>query len=630
MKLKALSAAVLAALSMNAISATSVEFIGMSAPATTQEKADAYTGAKIKYTSQNGKTATYDLVYHQLMATGELISDKVVGGLFDSKDSPLNDNDGQMASDAPDGTSLMKIKGMSSMSPNVSNPLALVTNYEYKEIAPNDGVSKGSFWSKIPALISLAKLDQNRQTGALTVTDYDPISFKDVNGGWIHCGGTLSAWNTHISSEEYEPDAKVREGLGKATDSDDATDINSFSKYYFGDEKVANPYHYGLVPEVTVNADGTTKVVKHYATGRFAREMQETAFDNRTTIAGDDGKATGLFMFVANKAKDLSAGSIYAAKIKQTNADNGGAYDVQWIKLGSANNAEIKKFVDNGIKFSDIFEVSNTDPSDNSFTKVLSYTGTEWLKLKTSNSLEMKTTDIAKAAAFLETRRYAALLGATTEFTKMEYIAFNKEDKKFYLTISRIEATMTDQQGDIQKLARNDGGMVLEMQTATKQKDTNGKTINSNYVGTKLVAIPQLVGNWKSEKDAEGNQCTQDNICGPDNLRYVSSIRTLFVGEDTSRRNNNYVWAFNIDTKKLSRILSVPMGAEATGLSVFPNYNGFAYITGNFQHPAEDNLPKYTGTDKVEVLSAINSKWHNKKKAAIGYIGLKEGGLPRF
>lgn len=633
MKIKILSAAILAALSSHAIAASkieSVEFIGMSAPATVQEKTNAYTGAKIKYTYKDGKTNTYDLVFHQLMATGEQVKGKVVGGLIDSKDRSLDDKDGQMASDAPDGTSLMKIKGMSSTSPRVSNALALVNNFEYKEIAPNDGVSTGSFWSKVPGLISLAKIDQNTKTGTLSVTDYDPISFKGVNGGWIHCGSTLSAWNTHISSEEYEPDAKVREGVQpKTADSDDATDINSFSKYYFGVETAANPYHYGLVPEVTVYGNGKTKVVKHYATGRFAREMQETAFDNRTAISGDDGKATGLFMFIADKAKNLSLGSIYAAKITQTNAENGGSYDVKWIKLGHASDTEIKGFVDKGIKFSDMFEVSNTDPSDSTFKKLLTYNGTEWLKLKTTNRLEMTASDIAKAAAFLETRRYAALLGATTEFTKMEYIAYNNEDKKFYLTISRIEATMTDTLGDIQ-VTRNDGGMVLEMQTANKQNDTNGKAINSNYVGTKLVAIPQLIGGWQSARDAEGNQCVQDKICGPDNLRYVSSIRTLFIGEDTSRRNNNYVWAFNVDTKKLSRILSVPMAAEATGLSIYPDYNGFAYITSNFQHPGEENISRYLGADKAAVLAALNEKWNNRKKSAIGYIGLKDSALPKF
>lgn len=600
----------------------SVEFIGMPAPGTTEEKADIYTKAQMKVTYKNGTDKTYDLKYHQLMATTEEINGSIVGGLYAANHLPLNDNDGQMASDAPDGTSLMSIPGMRATNPAKQRALAMVTQYEYKELPPNDGVSTGSFWSKLPATMSLARLDQDKRTGALEVADYNHISFSDVNGGWIHCGSTLSAWNTHISSEEYEPDAKTREGLPKASGSDDATDINSFSHYYFGDVAAANPYHYGLVPEVKVGKNGTAKVVKHYATGRFAREMQEMASDNRTAIGGDDGKNTGLFMFVADEAKKLSAGSIYAAKITQTSADNGGSFNLQWIKLGHASDKEIEAMVDDGIKFSDIFDFSNTDPINTTYTKVVTYMGTEWLRLKPG---------MEKAAAFLETRRYAALLGATTEFSKMEYIAYNNKDKKFYLTISRVEAGMADTSGDIQ-VARNDGGIILEMSTAKNQKDMEGNRINSNFVGTTLKSIPALVGGWNGgAKDLEGNACQQDKLCGPDNLRYVDSIRTLFIGEDTSRRNNNYVWAYNIDTQKLSRILSVPMNAEATGLMVAPNYNGHAYIMSNFQHPGEGGtLSNYLGADRADVLTALNAKWDDRKKAAIGYIGTEDGAMPAF
>ena len=350
--------------------------------------------------------------------------------------------------------------------------------------------------------------------------------------------------------------------------------------------------------------DGEASVVKHYAPGRFAREMQEMASDSRTAIGGDDGKNTGLFMFVADEEKDLSAGTIYAAKVTQTSAENGGSFTLEWTKLGHATDDEIQAIIDSGIKFSDVFDFLPADTTEDTtgYTKVTTYMGTEWLRLKEG---------MEQAAAFLETRRYAALLGATTEFSKMEYIAFNKKDRKFYLTISRVEARMADTEGDI-RVARNDGGIILEMSTAKDQKDTEGNPIDSELVGTDLVSIPELVGGWPipeeldladgvdDGKDAEGNQCVQDKLCGPDNLRYVDSIRTLFLGEDTSRRNNNYVWAFNIDTRKLSRILSVPMGAEATGLMVAPNYGGHAYIMSNFQHPGEGGLPNYLGTDKDE------------------------------
>jgi secreted PhoX family phosphatase len=600
-------------------SLSSVEFIGMPAPATAAEKADAYSTARIKYRYDDGSNETHDLAYHRIFLTADMIGGSMVGGLYDSDDRALTDNDGPMAADGPDGTSLIQVPELS-VPGGTGNPLAMVVNFEYRELPPNDGASKGGFWSKLPAATGLALIDQSKQNGSLTPKSYQNVSFRGVNGGWIHCGSTLSAWGTHLSSEEYEPDAKTRQGFSAATGTDDGTDINSFSKYYFGDATRANPYHYGLLPEISIDRAGKATVVKHYATGRFAREMMEMAADHRTGIGGDDGANTGLFMFVADSEKNLSAGTLYAAKATQTAAANGGTLALKWIKLGRSTNAEIKALVDGGITFSDIFLVSNTNPGDASYRMVTTYNGTEWLKLKPG---------MEKAAAFLETRRYAAYLGATTEFSKMEYIAFNAKDRKFYVVISRVERGMADTAGDIQ-VARNDGGVVYELATGTAQRDMDGNAINSEYVGTTLVGIPELNGGWLGgTKDAEGNQCSQDRICGPDNLRYAGSIRTLFIGEDTGRRNNNYVWAFNVDTRKLARILTVPMAAEATGLTVVEDYNGFAYILGNFQHPG-DSLAAYTGTDKAEIASLIDRKWGNRKKSAIGYLGTKDGALPKL
>ncbi len=177
-------------------------------------------------------------------------------------------------------------------------------------------------------------------------------------------------------------------------------------------------------------------------------------------------------------------------------------------------------------------------------------------------------------------------------------------------------------------MARNDGGVILEMATASGVRDSGGNAIASSFAGTTLSPIPELVGGWSSTKDAEGNACNQTQICGPDNVVYVDSIRTLFIGEDTSRRNNNYVWAFNLDTRKLSRILSTPMYAEATGLMAAVDYNGYGYIMSNFQHAGDGNA--YTGADAAAVTAAIDAKWGNRRKAAIGFIGTRDGALPRL
>lgn len=640
MRIQSLAAAVSAALTLSCASPAvpaapalqSVEFIGMPAPSTVDEKAAMYTQAQVVLTYRNGKTRTLPLAYHELMGTTDTVSGKVVGGLYDHLDSPLADSAGPLASDAPDGNSLMVVPGLKTAAPKANNALALVTQYEYKELPPAG--QTGSWWSKLPAAMSLARLDQDKKTGALKVATYDNIGFASVEGLWIPCAASLSPWNTHLGSEEYEPDAKVRGGGAKAGDSDDTTDIDSFSQYFFGDKAKANPYRYGLLPEVRVKRNGGYDATKHYALGRFARELAEVMPDKRTVYMGDDGVATGLFMFVAKRPGDLSEGTLYAAKWQQTSDQHGGAADLGWVKLGSASDEEIRALVEGGIRFGDIFDASNTDPNDSSYKKVRTYTGTEWLRLKPG---------MEKAAAFLETRRYAAYLGATTEFTKMEGVSHDPKktqsyNGKAFVVISRIETTMLADakapRDDI-KLPENMGGAIYEMELVGGVADSAGAPIKSQYAAKHMRSIPELLGGWlgrdaagKEIKDAEGNRCAQDQVCGGDNLKFSPAARTLFVGEDTGRRNNNYVWAFNLETRKLSRILSTPMGAEATGLQVVENAKGYSYLMSNFQHPGESNIGSYTGADKPQVLDALNRNWNNRQRAAIGYIGTADGALP--
>jgi secreted PhoX family phosphatase len=616
----------------NAQTVQSVEFIGMPAPSTNAQRADAYTTAQMKVTYQGGASKTYNLKYNAIVKTGEKVNNKVVGGLWNSQDAPISDFYGQIASDAPDGNSLMKISGIPSSNPRVYNPLAMVTHFEYRELPPgypdhiqtDDPANPSaylSYWSYLPATMGLTKLDQHKGTGALTAVDYNRIDFRSVQGGWIHCASSLSPWNTHLGAEEYEPDAKTREGLPAATGTEDTTNINLFSKYYYGNPSTANAYNYGLTPEVTVNANGSTSVVKHFALGRFARELADVQPDNKTVYMGDDGGYTGLFMFVADNPSDLSAGTLYAGKWSQISDANGGSANLGWIKLGHAADAEIKALVDGGIKFSQIFDVSNTDPGDSSYKKVRTYTGIEWLRLKPGKE---------KAAAFLETRRYAALLGATTEFSKMEGVTHNARDKKAYVVISRVETGMTDIPGDPQndiRVARNDGGAIYELALAGGRNDTQGAPIPSSYVATTMTSIPDLLGGWiGATRDAEGNRCVQDKVCGGDNIKFSEGMRTIFIGEDTGRRNNNYVWAYNIDTHKLSRILSVPMYAESTGLQVVDDYYGFSYIMSNFQHAGEQASQSTSVPYQADVLALINAQWGARKKSAIGYIGTAEGG----
>jgi len=78
-------------------------------------------------------------------------------------------------------------------------------------------------------------------------------------------------------------------------------------------------------------------------------------------------------------------------------------------------------------------DVKAADPVDVTYTKVTANGKVEWTKLVTG---------MEKAAAFLETHRYAALVGASMGFTKMEGTTVNIKDKVAYSALQNIQASM--------------------------------------------------------------------------------------------------------------------------------------------------------------------------------------------
>ncbi|GBF11192.1 hypothetical protein HK1_01216 [Tepidibacillus sp. HK-1] len=490
------------------------------------------------------------------------------------------------------------------------NPLSLLTHYEY---ISRDQTGKSAY-GQVPASISLSTIDQNRTTGELEVVDLKKVDFSKVDGLWIPCNGSVTPWNTHLSSEEYDADARAYEA------DQNKTFVSSFTKNYFQDEnKVGNPYAYGYIPEVVVRPDKSTTVVKHYSMGRFSHELGKVAPDGKTVFFGDDGTNTMLFMYVADNAQDLSAGTLYAAKWIQTSDQNGGVANLKWIKLGHATDEEIKSYIDKGIKFSDIFETADQDTEG--FSKIKTYPSgnVEWLKVKPG---------MEKAAAFLESRRYGAMLGATSEFNKMEGVAVNVKDNKVYIAISYLEKGMLkdenglDPQDDIQ-LPKLKAGATYELALKAGQKDSENNHIDSSYVPATMKGL--IIGEDLLVPDEKGNTAVVDKVANPDNLSFSEELRTLFIGEDSGLHTNNFVWAYNVDTKKLSRILTLPVGAEGTRLQAVDNLNGFSYIMSNLQHPGEELEEKQMSDSlKAEVDKYINENFENKNAGIVGYIS----GLP--
>jgi hypothetical protein len=601
-------------------SVKSVEFVGMAAPDTVEEHAATYTEAKVKVTYANDSTREFPLSYTELHNTKSTFDGLTVGHLYDQFGNVLLDVNGNpQASETPDANSLLDIPGAKSDDPKARR-LFLVTHHEYDwlDTAGNDN------YGKQPMVMNLAAIDQDKKTGEMFTAWVNNIDMSGVKGLWIPCAGSKSPWNTHLGSEEYEPDARCAENPSDFCAStpsytsfnDPANFLNLDSMNRFldptGATEPARVYDYGIVPEVTVDKDGTATVVKHRALGRISRELVDVMPDQRTVYQGDDGTYNVMTMFVADNPGDLSAGTLYAAKWNQTSdsSEDGGEADLTWYKLGHASDAEIEAMVDGGITFSQIFETSPTPAEGFTTIKAGHNTGlVEHLRLIPG---------MEQAAAFLETRRYAAYVGATTEFEKFEGVTHNAADKKVYVAMTRMRSGMedkpTDPANDI-RIPVNGAGAVYELDLAGGQTDMDGEPIDSAYVGT---AMRALVLGETIPKDAAGNTANVDKIASPDNIKFSEKMRTLFIGEDSSLHVNNFLWAYNVDTGGLARILSIPAGAESTGLQVVDDINGYAYIMSNYQHAGD-----FTSSTSDELKTALEPLI-DKYKASIGYIS----GLP--
>lgn len=556
---------------------TDIEFNEVKVPLSDTEKRaiNASDGVKI-----SGKE--YKIGYNIIMRSGDKVGDEIFGALYDINGKLITTKDG---------------------SPRISNDNDFSSLHTY-----GDKIFMISHFETRPAAMYITELNQDKTTGKLSPANTKNIDFSKFGGLWVPCAGSVTPWGTHLGSEEYEPDARMIKENGEGGEY-----YNLMAEYFGGDLTKVNPYNYGWTPEVKIiNEKGDVNVTKHYAMGRIAHELSYVMPDRKTVILSDDGTNTGLFMFIADKAGDLSSGVLYAAKWHQTDNQNGGSAKLEWISLCNANDNEIKKEIDNGIKFSDIFDMAEfkDDICPDGFTATKANvdsnqeTAPECIKLK--HGME-------KIASRLESRRCAAIKGATTEFRKMEGITYNNDLNEIYIGMSEINKGMEsfkskgkdslkyDVKGvDDIRLPHNTCGAVYRL---TLKKDDK---IGSNFVPDVMSGM--IAGKYATTGD-KLNTCDLDGLANPDNVTYINGTGTLIIGEDTgSGHQNDYIWSYDIQKDRLTRILTTPYGSETTSPYFYNNIGGFGYIVAVVQHP-------YGESDEDRLQNSSDAR------AYTGYIG---------
>jgi hypothetical protein len=590
------------------------KFTPMAAPSTVTEMATTSVKSGLSITWDDNTTTEYKLGYQEFFRTGMQVDNidggKIIAGSYYDinnqaiKDTSVAGQERQFFSDSPDGSSLIHIDGASVS--GVTNPVFHVVQFEYT----TKNLAKQNMYGKLPSPIAVLTLDQDPKTGHLALKKYFNVDMSKVHGLWITCGASLSPWNTHLSSEEYEPDAFDQIGSDLAT-------LRAYSKNLYGNENTANAYNYGHLPEIILDGKGRAKAIKHYCLGRISHELIEVMPDNRTVIMGDDYTNGGFFMFIADKEKDLSAGTLYVAKYT-TELNETSTATIKWIKLGHTNSKAIEDLINvRGIKAENIMESLAIAPTDlTGYTKIILDGKPLWIKLKDANNGFTKE-EIELAAAFLETHRYAALKGGSMGFTKMEGTTVNIKDKVAYSALANIQDSMIEGKSswvaehNIKFKSTLKAGGVLAHDLKGSQVDHLNNIINSEW--TPYQSHMLLMGK-DIVVDSLGNTADPNTIASPDNLKFSETFRTLFIGEDSGNHTNNFLWAYNVDTKTLDRILSTPAGAESTGLHAVDSINGWTYIMSNFQHPGDSS--KLSAELKAKVLENYNGGY----SACVGYI----------
>ncbi|GKZ15813.1 alkaline phosphatase PhoX [Haladaptatus sp. T7] len=372
-------------------------------------------------------------------------------------------------------------------------------------------------WEAQPGMISRLFISREDDAAEWSV-DSDSIENLDVRqmkGTWNNCNGSLSPWNTPLSSEEYEPDAKAW------FESDEKTYGNAektFEEYlgYFG-----NAYRYGYIVEVEDPAGDATPT-KRFALGRASHEVGEVMADERTVYLTDDYGGGVLYKFVADEAGDLSAGTLFAAKLEQDATDDvtEAGFDVEWVELAHATEDEIESWIS---------EYDGQDPAADGYEA--NYITDHEVRAWANGNAE------DDRVAFLETRKAAAAVGATNEWQKLEGVSAPSDATPgdfINIACSNVRDTMSDVDGDM--MLQGDGyGAVYTAR------------LTGNYDIRRIE--PSLVGGPEANVVAPGADGTDANgmlvntLANPDNIFTLEDGRVL-VGEDGDHENN-VLWLFS-------------------------------------------------------------------------------------
>ncbi len=499
--------------------------------------------------------------WHELLREDQAYGGPPFGTILDGQGKPLSMGEDDMTCSGPDFNGLMSAAGR----------IWLLTHLECS-----------------PAGLQRSLLERVPDAG-FRVLESVPSTITVPEGLNNLCAGDVTPWNTLLSGEEYETDVALvvngrvpKQVPGKADGRDygDWSDLPAVSRFLGG---APSPYRWGWMVETWIqDGEGTTENVKRHAMGRFSHELGLVMPDQRTVYMTDDNTYGLLAMFVADSPANLSAGTLYAARWEAS--DKG--HTIRWISLGHATDEEIRAALP-GIRFEDLYE--RTIPEVGACPE-------GFVPHRNPQKVDECLKPVAGKeilASRLETRRAAALAGATTELNKEEGLALDAEGRRLFVATTRIGDGMLAADPpfpgrDHLALEKNPCGVIWALTLEEGATDSAGAPIDSPWVAS--AASPAVSG--VPEGEGEAQTCAASSISEPDNLAWIpgdpesGQDGVLLIAEDTDR-SPNLLWAWQDGA--LLPIFAGTVGAtgrtqEISGLSWVPDVGGASWITISMQH----------------------------------------------
>lgn len=408
-------------------------------------------------------------------------------------------------------------------------------------------------WESIPGGMSRLKLNKTDNGWEVDPSDVMMLDF----GQWgtiANCFGSVSPWGTPLTSEEWGNFGDSTHLWDDSSASDSYGNRDALKAYMDPTNSqpnvVPNTYrlHYIVEIENAVSANPTP--VKRYAMGRFEHENSIVMPDRKTVYLSQDDTNGVLFKFVADTAEDLSAGTLYAAKLTQ---DAGSSeplttgFDVTWIELAHGTDAEIESWIAeyDAVEYhngGDTSYLTNTDAA------VWAAGGVNYPTVSSGGGKVTAERAMDNRVAFLESRKAARAKGATAEWRKFEGIYVNQKRAEEAVEGTDLVANETVDTAYVYfAIADMDNGMVDntgDIQLSARVKDCGGVYRMPLLAGYDVNRIePVVMGSTYRSSLSGAERCDVDALSQPDNVIVMDDGR-IIIGEDGFQENNT-LWLYN-------------------------------------------------------------------------------------